>query len=395
MLSLHKLFLNDGNPTSLDEVITPTDEQKRALIDAKNDIRDHLRKTIREATVTVLGMPHMVSPRFRTQGSWAYKTCIQGAHLPPQEMDWDFGVYLPVTAWEDTAPPRAMARLYFDFVELSLADLCREKGWTQDKSNNRCARVKISDWGHVDLPLYAAPEEKFRNVAEKVVMDSAITRTNYLRESASLEEFSEKGEMPNDFWVLMDEIHVAKRDGSWQKSDPEQVANWFDNRVTEHGDQLRRVCRYLKAWRDHNWKVGGPTSVLIMIIVSKTFQNIRGRDDIALENAASDLAKRLAEDVREVGIDLGVEDFNRLSPADRIVASQKAQELQQALYTSRHYGAGLVGEASAAMQAKFGSRISSDPSLVVLDNAADVRKTAAARVAAPAVGATKAGWQSE
>lgn len=395
MLSLHKLFKNDGNPTSLDEVITPSAAQKRALMDAKNDIRDHLRKTIREATVSVLGMPHMVTPRFRTQGSWAYKTCIKGAHLPPQEMDWDFGVYLPVTAWEDTSPPRAMARLYFEFVERSLADLCEQKGWVQDKSNKRCARVKISDWGHVDLPLYAAPEDKFRNVAEKSAMDSSMKRTNHLRENASLEEFSEKGEMPNDFWVLMDEIHVAKRDGTWQKSDPEQVANWFDDRVTEHTDQLRRVCRYLKAWRDYNWESGGPTSVLIMIIVSKSFQAIRGRDDLALENAAADLAKRLAEDVREVGIDLGVEDFNRLSPSDRIVASQKARELQQAIYTSRHYGPGLVGKAIANMQTYFGTRISNDASLVVVDNAAEVRSTDAARVAAPAVGATKAGWRAK
>lgn len=391
MLSLHKLFLNDGNPASLDEVITPTPAQKRALMDAKNDIRDHLRKSIREATVTVLGMSHMVTPRFRTQGSWAYKTCIRGAHLPPQEMDWDFGVYLPVTAWEDTSPPRAMARLYFEFVERSLADLCQVKGWTQDRTNNRCARVKISDWGHVDLPLYAAPEEKFKNVAEKVTMDSAIARTNHLRENASLEEFSEQGELPNDFWVLMDEIHVAKRDGTWQKSDPEQVANWFDDRVTEHTDQLRRVCRYLKAWRDHNWKQGGPTSVLIMIIVSKTFQAIRGRDDLALEYAAAELAKRLAGDVREVGIDNGVEDFNRLNAADRTLASQKAGELQQAIYNSRHYGPGLVGTAVTNMRQHFGSRIANDPSLVVVDNAGEVRRTDAAKVAAPFVGATKAG----
>jgi len=391
MLNLHKLFLNDENPSSLDKVITPTDDQKRQLQEAKNIIRDHLRKSIRDATVTILGMSHMVSPRFRTQGSWAYRTCIQGAHLPPQEMDWDFGVYLPVTAWEDTSPPRKMAKLYFEFVEHSLAELCRTRPWVLDRTNNRCARVKIASWGHIDLPLYAAPEEKFQHVSERAVMDSAKASANYLRESAGLEDYSESGEMPNDFWVLMDEIHVAKRDGTWQKSDPEQVANWFDDRVTEHTDQLRRVCRYLKAWRDHNWETGGPSSVLLMIIASQSFKPIRGRDDLALESAAQVLAQKLSGEVREVGIDFGEEDFNRLDATRRTQAAERARELYQAIHSSRHYGQGLIASAIQNMRGQFGERIANEPSLVSVDTAAEVRSVDPVRVAAPAVGATKAG----
>ncbi len=58
--------------------------------------------------------------------------------------------------------------------------------------------------------------------------------------------------MPEDFWAEMEDIHLAMRNGEWKKSDPEQVSKWFNDRVTEHGDQLRRVCRYLKAWRDYH-----------------------------------------------------------------------------------------------------------------------------------------------
>lgn len=391
MLNLHKLFLNDDNPISLDRVITPTADQKLKLQEAKNVIRDHLRKSIRSATGTILGMSQTVSPRFRTQGSWAYRTCIQGAHLPPQEMDWDFGVYLPVTAWDDTAPPRAMAKLYFDFVENSLAELCRSRPWVLDRTNNRCARVRIANWGHIDLPLYAAPEEKFQHVSERVAMDSTKASANYLRESAGLEDYSESGEMPNDFWVLMNEIHVAKRDGTWQKSDPEQVANWFDDRVTEHSDQLRRVCRYLKAWRDHNWETGGPSSVLLMIIASQSFKAIRGRDDLALESAAHVLSQKLSGEVREVGIDFGEEDFNRLDAANRIQAAGKARELYQAIYSSRHYGRGLIASAIHNLREQFGNRIANEPSMVLVDTAAEVRSVEPVRVVAPAVGATKAG----
>ena len=37
-------------------------------------------------------------------------------------MDWDYGIYLPVTVWEDNGPPHAMAKAYFDLVEGSIAE---------------------------------------------------------------------------------------------------------------------------------------------------------------------------------------------------------------------------------------------------------------------------------
>lgn len=32
---------------------------------------------------------------------------------------------------------------------------------------------------------------------------------------------------------------------------------WVKDRIREHGQPLRRVCRYLKAWRDFHWSEGG------------------------------------------------------------------------------------------------------------------------------------------
>jgi hypothetical protein len=391
MLTLHKLFLNAGSPDSFDEVIVPTEFQRKTLVQAKNTIRDHLRAAIRAATTKILGMDRMVEPRFRTQGSWAYRTCVQGAHQPPQEMDWDFGVYLPVTVWADQAPPPMMAKLYFDLVERALDQLCREQGWLLDRSNSRCVRVKIADWAHIDIPLYAAPEDKFREVAEKAV-SFAATNAQYYRESVTLDESADFGEMPEQFWELMEDIHLATRDGKWVPSDPENVAKWFDARMQEHNEQLRRVCRYLKAWRDHHWRNGGgPTSVLIMIIVARNFQPALRRDDMALEQAARHLARELAQDVYERGIDEGKENFNRLSPLDRQLASERATALAQQLYTSRHYGAGLKQAAVDNVRAQLGSRIANDADLVQVDASAEVRSTPAATVVPPIVHATKAG----
>lgn len=391
MLTLHKLFLNAGSPDSFDAVIVPTEAQRKSLVHAKNTIRDHLRTSIRAATTKILGMERMVSPRFRTQGSWAYRTCVQGAHLPPQEMDWDFGVYLPVTVWADQAPPPTMAKLYFDLVERSLDQLCSEQGWKLDRSNPRCVRVKIAEWAHIDIPLYAAPEDKFHEVAEKAMaMDSA--NTQYSRESMRLDESADFGEMPEKFWELMEDIHLATRDGKWTPSDPELVAKWFDDRIEEHGEQLRRVCRYVKAWRDHHWRDGGgPSSVLLMIIASRNFQPEPRRDDLALERTASHLARELNEDVRERGIDNGEEDFNRMSATDRKYAAGLADTLARQIYASRHYGPGLVQGALDNMRAQFGTRISNSRELVQTDSGAEVRNTPAAAVAPPLVQATKAG----
>lgn len=392
MLSLHKLFLNGDDSRSFHEVIVPTRQQRETLLAVKNVIRDHLRTTIRQASKTVLGMDRMVDPRFRTQGSWAYRTCVQPAHTPPQEMDWDFGVYLPVTVWADNGPPHAMAKLYFELVEESLDALCRVHRWMLDRTNARCVRVKVTPWGHIDLPLYAAPEGKFEEVLEKAVA-VASADLQHFRETAALDESAAFEEMPSEiYWDLMDDIHVATRDGQWLPSDTEAVARWFRDRVIEHGEQLHRVWRYLKAWRDHHWIEGGaPSSVLIMIIVAQAFTPIPRRDDIAIENAAKALAVALRHDVRERGIDDGKEDFNRLSPHERQEAADRAMNLANQLHTCRHFGPGLVRDAVRKVRSEFGPRIPDDCGLVCTDDGADVRRTPAAVVPPPVVGATRAG----
>jgi len=75
MLKLNKLFYTSDEQVVFSDNIEPTPEQKKFLVSCKNEIRDHLRPKIQLATITALGMEKAVSPRFRTQGSWSYKTC--------------------------------------------------------------------------------------------------------------------------------------------------------------------------------------------------------------------------------------------------------------------------------------------------------------------------------
>lgn len=390
MLKFHKIFLNDGNPNSFDQVIPPNDAQHKTLVKAKNTIRDHLRERIREASISKLGMDKMVSPRFRTQGSWAYRTCVQPAHQPPQEMDWDFGVYLPVSVWIDNGPPAKMAKLYFDLVEAALDELCTQHGWALIKTKNTCARVKIAPWAHIDVPLYAASETHFQEVMEKAASANFSTS---LRESIALDESIDFGEMPEAFWEQMDGIYLAQRNGEWRKSDPEAVAIWFGDRVSEHGDQLRRVCRYLKAWRDYQWpNGGGPSSVALMIAVAQDFQPKFRRDDLALLHSAHSMERAFKSDIIEPVIDGGVEDFNNMMAEERATANSRAAMLVRKLTLARQLSSNLRTDALAEITGQFGPRIASDIAFIEPEDIAEiVRATPAIAVAPPIVNATEAG----
>ena len=388
MLKLTRLFFSSTEDDSFLQRIVPSDIQRKTLADAKNDIRDHLRVGIREATIKLLGMDKAVTPRFRTQGSWSYRTCVQPAWLPPQEMDWDFGVYLPVTVWEENGPPHVMAKKYFDLVEGLLASLCEEKGWSLVPGKHTCIRVQISSWAHIDLPLYAAPEAEFTSIMEKAAL------AGLLRKSADGEYFAEAGEeeLYEQEWANLDCIVLATRSGEWKQSDPEAVSKWYLDKVLEHTEQLRRVCHYIKAWRDHQWKDGGgPSSVAIMIAVAQKFEQWRGRDDKALEQSARALALALIGDIRELGIDKGAEDFNRLSPSERTQASKAAEALAAQLQHARMQHAYNGHVALAAVTAQFGVRVPDRLDLIEADAADDVRTVPARTVVAPVVPATKAG----
>lgn len=389
MLKLNKLLYYSADRRVFSDEIDPTDEQRKELTKAKNDIRDHLRVGIAAATVTTLGMPRRVEPRFRTQGSWSYNTCIQPFAMPPQEMDWDFGVYLPVEVWEDNGPPHAMAKAYFVLVEGLLESLCKEKGWHLVPGKDTCIRAQVASWGHVDVPLYAAPAAQFVRIQERALAKSV---TASVHDSVRLSESAEFGEFPEQAWEELDDIMMACRSGEWIKSDPETVSRWFNDQVLVHTEQLRRVCRYAKAWRDKWWESGGPTSVSLMIAIAQEFEAQAGRDDRAFEAAMRALAKALQGDIRSPGIDGGKEDFNRLKGIERELAAQKAEDTAAAIQRARLRGEDGKAQAVADVRGELGARVPNDTELVDADTVAqEVLSVAPRKVTAPVVLATNAG----
>ena len=207
------------------------------------------------------------------------------------------------------------------------------------------------------------------------------------------QESSDAGELSDFPWEDLQNIMLATRKGEWKKSDPFAVTRWFVDLIEEHGEQLRRLCRYLKAWRDFVWRDGGgPSSILLMICAAELFDKRFHRDDIALQDAAERMIKMLTSDIHVAGIDGKEENFNKLDTAQRKVASQQASALKWALQTARTYGPNLKSDAIQQLRSVLGKRIPLNMDFVEEESGADrVRAVPAAAVAAPVVPNTRSG----
>lgn len=202
-----------------------------------------------------------LNPRFWTQGSFQYDTLNNPYFTPPQEMDIDDGTYLPMAIFEDQ--PVIGHRLLLLLVDSSLKSLAYENGW-EFEAQPKCARLKISTVNtHIDVPMYAIPEDQFllkeAALAKAMSMESLDSAERRL--TASFEDYSPDYELDEGC------VNLAVRDGDqkWIKSDPKIVEDWFKASCKRIGPHLRNVCRFLKSWRDVQWKYGGgPSSISLM-----------------------------------------------------------------------------------------------------------------------------------
>ncbi len=202
-----------------------------------------------------------IEPRFMTQGSFHYRTLNKPAHTPPQQMDIDDGVYIPIEIIEDS--PRLGHSILLLIVETALKRAGNVRGWTFESKKN-CARLIIDQNTHIDVPMYAVPKDKF---IEKETIRKSRTSLLVANESYSSD---------SSFNIYLDSdcVYLAvKGKECWQKSDPAIICQWFEQAIKEHGEQLRRVCRYLKAWRDNVFVKDGPSSIALMACAVSVFDN--------------------------------------------------------------------------------------------------------------------------
>lgn len=379
MLNLSSLFYsNVEQPTLLDN-ITLSDRRREAIQEAKEAIRNQLRTQL-PVVMTELGQSSAaVKPRFFTQGSWAYKTLNAPAH-DGQQADIDDGAYLPLSFMQQTSKPSVASKVFFTAAETALRPLVQARNWQLITDKPTCIRVEISKDAHIDVPLYAIPDDQFEQLRK-----AALTTHGYLTfdEAMTRAERDAWTELPND------KVLLAHRDDDWVKSDPRPVKRWFLHEVERHGEQFRRVVRYLKAFRDWQWTQGGPSSILLMAAAAPLFESRDRRDDVALLDLLDTLPNALRQGVL-CPTDPEESLTDRLGPDGVEDAAQKLEQLEKSLRGTVH--ATSSGQALAWMLEQFGPRFPNAPDRVKTSSAtAVVQATPALAVATPLVGRTQAG----
>lgn len=191
MAVLHKEF------TAFNQKIKLTQKRKESL----QASRKALRKTIRGWFIK--NRPTELAPKFWGQGSFEMNTTVNPIPEYDEEgnkllkYDLDDGIYFIEKEGEDTR--RSIQSLHDDVYD-AVQDHTKED--TIRKTT--CVRVVFSDAHHIDLPIY--------------YMD---------------------GDTPE----------LAHRSQGWIESDPKAFIDWFNTQPDLH--QLRRIVRYLKAWKNY------------------------------------------------------------------------------------------------------------------------------------------------
>lgn len=380
MLNLSPLFnTSDGNQLGFVDKLELSPAEKDYIATAKNDVRNCLKVGIPRVLSNQGFEGEVPDPRFFTQGSWAYKTLNSPAQTP-QQSDVDDGAYLPLSFVAQTSRPSVASSIFFAAAEAALAPLVAAKSWQLITDKPTCIRIVIGPRAHIDIPLYAIPDKEFETLAKAAF--------NYGHKGI-VEAMRAKAE--KDAWTALprNSVLLAHREVNWMASDPRPVKEWFVNEVAAKGEQLRRVVRYLKAFRDWRWSSGGPSSILLMAAACPHFEKRDRRDDLALLDVVAKIPKTLRNGVVNP-VDMKESLTERLGAEKVEEAARIFEELEKSLRGA--VNAGSASQACIWMVGQFGPRFPNEPSRVVVTSVA-ATVAAAPAVAGPSelVGRTKAG----
>lgn len=288
-----------------------------------------------------------IKPKFRLQGSQAYNTANAPAQRP-QQADYDYGMYIPTSFLieEDKKNPGIVTGAIFHIVERALQPLLdRNPTWSL-KSKNTCIRIELSETAHFDLTIYAVSDAEYAALHHQFskARDSLELDTNTLSDYVY--------EKLRSYDILL-----AHKESGWIESDPRKLEVWFKHAKNQHGDQLVRVCRYIKAWRDHTWEKCKLSSIALMVCVVNAFEAAHNREDKAIQLVARKLPDLLSHEIenpvfparRDKNLDA------EWSPEERHQFIEQARFLSQAV--SSALDTNDKHASLAHIQACFGERI--------------------------------------
>lgn len=369
-LNAHRVFSGSTDNNYLTALTVDPDKEMQ-LREVRDAVREALKRAFREwSTHTTMdalfesasAAQDTLQPKFRMQGSFAYRTLNEPAQ-EPQEIDLDDGMFLPVSYLADQggSHPALVHTGYFALVEAALAPLCAENDWQLETDLPSCVRIRLDDGAHMDVALYAIPDAEFEVLVEKAAMNAQDRVAVF--ESADFSDVMYRQLDAN-------QIMLAHREEGWKPSDPRKLDDWVQESVNAYGAQFRRICRYVKGWRDFQWPSCRLASIALMACVREAFDAgpviADNRDDLRL----LDVADRLPNLLRQ-RIDNPVVEGQRLdekwSPEQRSDFVSQAETLAAAVRQALQ-GTDAKQAALNELIGAFGSRIPNDISLISSDD---------------------------
>lgn len=226
-MDAHKLF------SDFDSMIRLNDPKIRKLGINRNALRNKIRDHFKEKDWGV--------PKFHSQGSFPLDTNLNPIKKTTndgdvkEEYDLDDGVYFICPKSERKEPAT-----YHDRIMKAVAGHAESE---IDKTT--CVRVVYADGHHIDLPSYWLEKD---------------------------------GDTPQ----------LTHKSKGYTESDPKAFEDWVDEKISNaNGNgQLRRVIRYLKAWKDFredkNNSLKLPSGFILTILACNHFSK-NDRDDLSLK----------------------------------------------------------------------------------------------------------------
>jgi hypothetical protein len=223
-----------------------TDARRKSLKGSRKELRRKIRKYFDDEK------PNEIKPKFGSQGSFLMDTIVnpiprkikvQGEEITLLIYDIDDGVYF---IGNQNQAERHPVGTYHDWIYEAVKDHTNQK----PVRKKTCIRVLFADGHHIDLPIYY-----------------------------------KQGTIP-------ELAHFIK---NWLESDPQAFTEWFNGQA-DVNPQLRRIVRYLKAWKDfREFTDSGkefPTGLVLTILACNNYMK-HNRDDISIKETLVLMRDRL------------------------------------------------------------------------------------------------------
>ena len=239
-----------------------------------------------------------------------------------------------------------------DIMKSVVSRVASAKKWGVDDDNPNCCRIILPGNKHIDLPVYKIDDDQMIDLVEQQRHRTEFAEV--YEKSWGIRYFGKKHAV------------LLANEGDWIPSDPRETLDWVARQQMAYGMPFTHVCRYLKAWRDFQWKENSPlSSIAIMAVVAQAFKNeFNGQEcqeDDFLFYAAQYVGDCLDKGIKnpiypnDTSENLDAE----ILPKEKAAIKERANSLAGALENALHHNVS-TDEMCRLLREHFGGRFPKD-----------------------------------